>query len=1425
MKKSLRASTALTGLVLAAGLVFSGCLAISDADSDDSETTAEVSELSSNRAASSYSASGGMSGSISSATPSGSGLTGVKAQGWLNSAYIVWTGSSSSYTVTCDDEEVSSYLTRKIGDQWRCDVPGLAAGSHTLKVTSGSSYLTATVNVAGHDRSGFAFYGSTVPGAYNADGTLKDNAVVLYVNESTKDSVSLDVTTSAKGTTTTCTGLQNILNGFKKGYDDRPLCVRLIGKVTDFETMDGGDIMISGSSSSKLLSNGITIEGIGSDATAYGWGIRLKNAQYVEISNIGFMMVDSNEGDNVSLQQSNKNVWVHNCDMFYGEAGGDSDQKKGDGALDCKKSTYVTFSYNHFWDSGKCNLLGLSEGTTSDLYITYHHNWYDHSDSRHPRCRYYSAHVYNNYYDGNAKYGAGACLGSSVFMEANYFRNCKYPMMISMQGSDLYAGSTTKSNDNATFSKEAGGMIKAYNNTMTGTYYFIPYGGTYSGADTTSDFDAYVVSSKSTTVPSSVLSLSGSNKYNNFDTSSIMYSYTADSPEDAVTNVKKYAGRIEGGDFTYTFSDSADTSYDVDTTLKAKLESYTGATTAYNTDSSDSSDSSSSDSSSGGSSSGDSSSSDSSSGSSSDSSSGGSGSSDSSSSSGSTTTTTSTSKVAADSYSTGSITSDTVYGDFTILATSKKAVKISSASATYGSTSYKLAWDLQGGSDGVEPTYRAFKVSLAEGDVLTAVVNANSARTLQLSDGSSIVASADVGTSASQFTYTATAAGTYYLYSKSSSMRVFELAKTTTSSSGSSDSSSGDSGSSDSSSDSSDSGSSDSSSTSTTAAVFNADNLSHGTFSSNVTSGSFTVYATSAKTVSTPYSAATLNETTFTQTLALGGGGSYNTYRAVGFTADKGTTVTVYASGASGRYLALSTSDGVESKQEVSSSIAEYTFTTASSGTYNLMSTSSGINIYYISVGSTGSSSGDSSSDSSSGDSTSSDSSSGGSSSSDSSSSSSSLSISASKTQNGVGTRSRLSEITSVSQIKNVISVSTADQFISALDSVVNGGAIVLAKGTYSFSETITISSSNNGSSDAMKYVMAAPGTSADEVILDFSAQTLADANRGIQLFGDYWHFYGITVKGAGDNGMYVSGNNNIVENCIFVENRDSGLQIARESSSLSSMSDWPANNLILNCTSYDNADKTGENADGFACKLTAGNGNVFDGCISYSNSDDGWDLYAKEATGSIGVVTIKNCVAFNNGKLTTGSSYGNGDMNGFKLGGSNGKVPTAHVVYNCVSIANGHDGFTDNGNGGALSLTNCTSYDNAKVNFNFYRTNKGTFTGLVTGSPNNSDKYGTSSVSSTLSKTVYYTNSKYYWIDSATSVTNGQKNVGTQISAPEFKSTTLPTADSNVHKNLRNSDGTVKLGDTLAVSDSTYSGASFSTQAESILGVSLTTN
>jgi pectate lyase len=124
---------------------------------------------------------------------------------------------------------------------------------------------------------------------------------------------------------------------------------------------------------------------IGSDAVINGWGIRIKNATNIEVRNLAFMLTDADEGDNLSLQQDNTYIWAHNNDLFYGKPGSDADQIKGDGALDAKKSTYITFSYNHFWDNGKSSLLGLSENTTAGLYITYHHNWFDHSDSRHPR--------------------------------------------------------------------------------------------------------------------------------------------------------------------------------------------------------------------------------------------------------------------------------------------------------------------------------------------------------------------------------------------------------------------------------------------------------------------------------------------------------------------------------------------------------------------------------------------------------------------------------------------------------------------------------------------------------------------------------------------------------------------------------------------------------------------------------------------------------------------------------------------------------------------------------------------------------------------------------------------------------------------------------------------------------------------------------
>jgi hypothetical protein len=222
--------------------------------------------------------------------------------------------------------------------------------------------------------------------------------------------------------------------------------------------------------------------------------------------------------------------------------------------------------------------------------------------------------------------------------------------------------------------------------------------------------------------------------------------------------------------------------------------------------------------------------------------------------------------------------------------------------------------------------------------------------------------------------------------------------------------------------------------------------------------------------------------------------------------------------------------------------------------------------------------------------------------------------------------------------------------------------------------------------------------------VLDFSAQPYGTGSnpRGLQVNGSYWHVKGIEAKGSADNGIYVAGNNNVIENCITHGNRDTGLQIGRASSS-DQMPDWPANNLILNCESYDNYDAPpggGENADGFAAKLTVGPGNTFRGCVSHNNIDDGWDLYTKDDTGPIGAVTIDQCVAHHNGTLTNGTSSDSGDRNGFKLGGED--IPVGHVVTRSVAFANGKNGFTWNSNPGAIRMANNLAFDNAEGNFKF---------------------------------------------------------------------------------------------------------------------------
>ncbi|MFC4069152.1 cellulose-binding protein [Actinoplanes subglobosus] len=274
--------------------------------------------------------------------------------------------------------------------------------------------------------------------------------------------------------------------------------------------------------------------------------------------------------------------------------------------------------------------------------------------------------------------------------------------------------------------------------------------------------------------------------------------------------------------------------------------------------------------------------------------------------------------------------------------------------------------------------------------------------------------------------------------------------------------------------------------------------------------------------------------------------------------------------------------------------------------------------------------------------------------------------------------------------------ISAPTTLTSAITRITAGGTIYLRGGTYAHSSTVTIPAGNNGSSGALKTIAAYNG---EKPVLNFSAQTEDPANRGLAVNGNYWKVYGLTVERAGDNGIFVGGSNNVLERTITRYNRDTGLQLSRIASDTPN-AQWPANNLILSAESHDNADSDGEDADGFAAKLTVGAGNVFRYAVSHNNIDDGWDLYTKTDTGAIGVVTIEDSLAYNNGTLSDGSTAGNGDRNGFKLGGED--IPVNHIVRRTIAYKNGKHGFTYNSNPGSLAISNNLSIDNTERNFNF---------------------------------------------------------------------------------------------------------------------------
>ena len=473
----------------------------------------------------------------------------TEAKGWQESAYLKWAPfeGASSYNVYVDDKKIDAQLVRQYKSYYRADVLGLKEGTYSVKVVPvnadgaeiAGANTASNLVVKSYNREGFAHFKYDGVGAYNNDGTLKAGAKVLYITARSAKTVSTTVNT---GKLETITGLQSIIDAYSKGKDKTPIAFRFIGKISlsdlDHISSSAEGLQIKGAKMN------MTFEGVGDDATVYGFGFLLRNATSVEFRNLAIMRCLD---DAMSLDTNNSHVWIHNMDLFYGKKGGAADQAKGDGTVDIKaNSQYITVAYNRFWDNGKASMCGMKTESGPN-YITYHHNWFDHSDSRMARIRTMSVHMYNNYYLHNDVYGVGATMGSSVFMESNYFDATKRPIMSSKQGTDAKG--------DGTFSGEKGGLIKAYGNVFANkpdNFSYIPY------AENNTSFDAYEVSDPSEQVPASVKTLVGGTSYDNFDTNpSLMYAYAADKAADVPAIVEGFygAGRLNHGDIDFVIPD------------------------------------------------------------------------------------------------------------------------------------------------------------------------------------------------------------------------------------------------------------------------------------------------------------------------------------------------------------------------------------------------------------------------------------------------------------------------------------------------------------------------------------------------------------------------------------------------------------------------------------------------------------------------------------------------------------------------------------------------------------------------------------------------------------------------------------------------------------------------------------------------------
>jgi len=396
----------------------------------------------------------------------------------------------------------------------------------------------------------------------------------------------------------------------------------------------------------------------------------------------------------------------------------------------------------------------------------------------------------------------------------------------------------------------------------------------------------------------------------------------------------------------------------------------------------------------------------------------------------------------------------------------------------------------------------------------------------------------------------------------------------------------------------------------------------------------------------------------------------------------------------------------------------------------------------------------------------------------------------------------------------NGTSAADAVDLQTALNYAAAGQTIQLAGGTYALTGELKVERGRDGTAEAPITLTTADGSYAT---LDFGG-----VGTGFSVWGNYWSISKLNITNTKDGakGMQLAGSHCVLEQMNFYNNGNTGLQVSGLSTDNKAL--WPSYNTIKNCTSMNNADRAMEDADGFAAKLTTGEGNVFDGCIAAYNADDGWDLFAKAATGSIGAVTIQNCVAHKNGYLmlaaapvkkqplqfptVTCDANGNlsfsnvattieaGNGNGFKMGGTN--LPGNHKLLNSISYDNAAKGI-DSNSCPDVKVYNSTSYNNEGYNVALYTGNKSAVTdyaadGIISFRKGTDGKEQLALQSQ--SSTAVYGLDNFYW-DAETQTSHNKSTNTVTVKESWFQSLDTSVAPT------RNADGSIDMHGLLLLS------------------------